>query len=128
MASLCFRIKWRSRVARVIEDSILENCHLDFSLTFLTEKPWDEFGRQWQVTYFQQIVSNSSLPCSHFLNVIQLSPLKEGPGIPRSGVCVDVFSLCKRKGPWEGFRLSKLHCSKIRFRSCFSLHLSTTQN
>ena len=48
VASSCFRIKLHSRDARVIEDSILENCqprHQIFSLTFLTEKPWDEFGR-----------------------------------------------------------------------------------
>ena len=48
VAILCFRVKWCSRVARVIEDSILENCqprHQNFSLTLLTEKPWDEFER-----------------------------------------------------------------------------------
>ena len=80
VASLCFRVKWRSRVARVIEDSILESCqpcHQNFSLTLLTEKPWGKFGRYWQVTYFQQIVSNCSLPRSRFLDVIQRSPLRE---------------------------------------------------
>ena len=80
VAILCFRVKWCSRVAPVIEDSILENCqprHQKFSLTLLTEKPWDEFGRYWQVTYFQQIVSNCSLPRSRFLDVIQRSQLKE---------------------------------------------------